>query len=101
MTPSELLSDLTARGVVLIRAGDKLRIKSLPGVLTGEDKANLARYKLAVLALLEPAEPVTFPPMTIDEIVDGILDRMGFEVERFDNDLHGQPWKPTLHVRPK
>ena len=44
MMPRELLADLTARGVVLTRNGDKLKAQALPGVLTDEDKANLARY---------------------------------------------------------
>jgi hypothetical protein len=100
MTPRELLSDLTARGVILTRSGDKLRAQAAQGVLTEADRAGLARYKLALLALLDPDSPVTFAP-TLNEIADGILDRMGFEVERFDNDLRGQPWKPTIYVRPR
>jgi hypothetical protein len=101
MTPRELLADLTARGVVLTRNGDKLKAQALPGVLTDEDKANLARYKMALLSLLDPSQRVTFEPLTLNEIADGILDRMGFEVDRFDNDLRGQSWNPTIHVRPK
>lgn len=101
MTPRELLAELAARGVVLTRNGDKLRITSAPGVLTVADRTNLARYKLALLSLLDPSQRVTFEPMTLNEIADGILDRMGFEVERFDNDLRGQPWNPTIHLRPK
>ena len=101
MKPSQLLTDLTSRGVVLTRTGDKLRIQAAPGVLTEADRANLTRYKLALLSLLDPDSPVMFAPITLNEIADGILDRMGFEVERFDNDLHGQPWKPTIYVRPK
>ncbi len=100
MTPRELLVDLTARGVVLIRIGDKLRIQAAPGVLSEVDRANLVRHKLALLALLDPDSPVPFAP-TLNEIADGILDRMGFEVERFDNDLRGQPWNPTIYVRPR
>jgi len=100
MTPSELLSDLTARGVILTRNVDKLKVQAAPGVLTDADRANLARYKLALLALLDPDSPVPFAPMTLNEM-GGILDRLGFEVERFDNDLHGQPWNPTIHVRPR
>lgn len=101
MTPSELLADLTSRGVILTRNGDKLRVQAPPGVVTVELRAELARYKLALLALLDPASGVTFEPMTLNEIADGILDQMGFEVDRFDNDLHGQPWRPALRVRPK
>ena len=56
---------------------------------------------MALLSLLDPSQRVTFEPMTLNEIADGILDRMGFEVERFDNDLRGQPWNPTIHLRPK
>lgn len=99
MTPSQLLADLTSRGVILTRNGDKLRVQSPPGVLTESDRANLARYKLALLSLLGLSVP--FPALTLNEIADGILDEMGFEVERFDNDLHGQPWKPTIRVKPK
>ncbi len=101
MTPRELLVDLTARGVVLIRIGDKLRIQAAPGVLTEVDRANLVRHKLALLALLDPDSLVPFAPITLNEIADGILGRLGFAVECFDNDLHGQPWNPTIHVRPK
>jgi hypothetical protein len=100
MTPRELLTDLRARGVILARNGDKLRIQAAQGVLTETDRANLARYKLALLALLDPDLPVTIAP-TLNAIADGILDRMGFGVERFDNDLSGQPWKPTIYVRPR
>lgn len=97
MTPRELLADLTSRGVVLTRNGDKLRIQAAPGVLHDDDRANLARYKLALLSLIDPG--VAYTP-TLNEIADGILDRMGFEVVHFDNDLCGQPWNPTIHVRP-
>jgi hypothetical protein len=101
MTPRELLDYLTARGVVLTRSGDRLRIQAAPGVLTEADRANLARYKLALLTLLDPHLPVTFESMTLNEIADGILDRMGFVSERFDNDLRGQSWNPTIYVRPR
>jgi hypothetical protein len=100
MRPRQLLLDLISRGVILTRNGDKLRIQAAPGALTDVDLANLARHKLALLALLDSDSPVTFAP-TLNEIADGILDRMGFEVERFDNDLRGQPWNPTMHVKPK
>ena len=100
MTPRELLTDLRARGAILTRNGDTLRIQAAWGVLTETDRADLARYKLALLDLLDPDSPVTFAP-TLNEIADGILDRMGFEVERFDNDLRGQPWNPTIYVRPR
>lgn len=100
MTSRELLASLTTRGVTLTRNGDNLKIQAAPGVLTKMDQVNLVRYKLALLSLLDPGLPVTFTP-TLDEIANGALDRMGFEVARFDNDLHGQPWAPTIHVRPK
>lgn len=101
MKPSELLADLTSRGVILTRNGDKLRAQAPRGVLTDVDRANLARLKLALLALIDPDSGGTCGPLTLNEIADGILDRLGFEVECFDNDLNGQPWQPRLHVRPK
>lgn len=101
MTPGELLTNLTARGVVLIRDGDRLGVKSPPGVLTDELRADLARYKLALMALLDPSMRVNLSP-TFDEICAGYFDQHGFEVlrERSDPDLNGYPWQPKLYVRP-
>lgn len=102
MKPTELLADLTARGVILTHNGDKLGIKAPFGTLTAADRANLSRYKLALLALLDPTVPTLndFAP-TLNEIADGILDLMGFEVVQADADLYGWPWTPALHVRPR
>ncbi len=102
MTPRELLTDLTARGVVLTRNGDKLGVKALPGTLTADDRANLARFKLALLSLLDPTLPALadFAP-TLNDIADGILDKMGLEVAQFDNNLNGWLWQPVIYVRAK
>ncbi len=100
MTPRELLADLNSRGVILTRNGDKLGVKAAPGVITDGTRAELVRYKLALLTLLDPSKPVTLT-LTLNEIADGALDRVGFEVERFDNALYRQPWEPTIYLKPK
>lgn len=58
----DLLTDLTARGVLIEAHGDKLRIAAPAGALTANLRQALAEHKAAILAQLagetkQPAEP--------------------------------------------
>ncbi|MDP9472821.1 MAG: hypothetical protein M3Q71_19515 [Chloroflexota bacterium] len=52
MTPTTLLADLQARGVRLYLAGDELRYKAKPGVMTPDLAAVIKPHKPALLAHL-------------------------------------------------
>ncbi len=56
MTPTTLLADLQARGVRLYLAGDELRYKAKPGVMTPDLAAVIKPHKPALLALLREEE---------------------------------------------
>ena len=52
MTPTDLLNELTRRGVILEPNGDRLRYKAPVGVLTPELKQAIAAQKAALVQIL-------------------------------------------------
>ncbi len=56
MTPAILLADLQTRGVRLYLAGDELRYKAKPGVLTPDLAAAVKPHKSALITLLRQEE---------------------------------------------
>ncbi len=56
MTPTTLLADLQARGVRLYLAGDELRYKAKPGVMTPDLTAAVQPHKPALIAHLREEE---------------------------------------------
>src|SRR5262245_28392859 len=54
MTAQAILDDLTARGVRVWAEADRLKLDAPAGILTDEDKANLAAAKPELLAVLAP-----------------------------------------------
>lgn len=38
--------------------------------------------------------------LTIDQIVEGGLERLGLRIVHVNIDLYGEPWRPTVHVEP-
>lgn len=56
MTPSELLSDLRTRGVILRAQGDRLHVEAPRGVITPALRTALASHKAELLALVSNSD---------------------------------------------
>lgn len=70
-----LLADLSAAGVILTAAGDKLRIEAPAGAITPELRARLAEHKAALLArLIDDAQPA--PPEIVRIPLDGMAEHL-------------------------
>jgi hypothetical protein len=67
MTPTDLLNELTHRGVILEPIGDRLRYKAPVGVLTPELKQALAAQKAALVQLLTGEGLVLAAPKLPDD----------------------------------
>jgi hypothetical protein len=67
MTPTDLLHELTRRGVILEPTGDRLRYKAPVGVLTPELKQALAAQKAALVQILAGEAPAPEAPELSDD----------------------------------
>jgi hypothetical protein len=74
--PAELLTDLTARGVLLSVVAGRLRVEAAAGVLTEADRLALAQHKPGLLALLAEAPPAaTWDQAQADALVAEVVAR--------------------------
>jgi hypothetical protein len=67
MTPTDLLHELTRRGVILETHGDRLRYKAPVGVLTPELKQALSAEKAALVRILAAGAPAPAAPDVPDD----------------------------------
>jgi hypothetical protein len=118
MIAQELLTELQSLGVVLVANGGRLSIDAPKGIITPAIRAELARHKAELLALLAPSTPAapTLTRPTLDAApvaetpapwegrrvrLDDLPDfraRWGLRVVGGDPDLQGQPWAPSLYL---
>jgi hypothetical protein len=64
MTPTDLLTELSCRGVMLEAKGNRLRYRAPQGILTPELRQALAEHKTSILRLLSapPADVLSAAP---------------------------------------
>lgn len=93
MSATEMLSDLTRRGVRLQVVGDRLRLDAPPGVLNSDEINALATAKAEILAALANGGPEEandagsrWPPLQAD-------------ADAFDRDVRAS-YAPILHLPP-
>ena len=67
MTSTDLLHELTRRGVILEPSGDRLRYKAPVGVMTPELKQALADQKASLLQILVVEAPTAVAPKPPDD----------------------------------
>ncbi len=93
MSATEMLSDLTRRGVRLQVVGDRLRLDAPPGVLNSDEINALATAKAEILAALANGGPEEandagsrWPPLQAD-------------ADAFDRNVRAS-YAPVLHLPP-
>jgi hypothetical protein len=102
MTAQELLTELQSLGAVLAANGGRLSIDAPKGVITPAIRAELARCKAELLALL--GQVPTWTPslwegqrVRLEDLPD-FKARLGLRVVGGDPDLQGQSWAPALYL---